>query len=947
MRRLGLLVALAGLIACGKSNEPAIDAFTPSSNPLLNNGRPADAVVGQLSFRGRDVGTTNAAGLNGPVAVASEAEPDGTIQIWVADSVNNRVLGWRTSSAVDLSDGAPADIVLGQVDDYSTNGRGLPPEFRLNNLGFVAIDPELRVYVSNGNDVYVYNNPFSDDALWDYELDDLGSGLGGPWKPVPFGDNLLAVHNGLEVRFYRRGSPARLTDSTDVGPDGVMPKATGCANIASVAGGSSNFYIGCTTSIGTCPQDIVAGDPTDCSADGANFTSPCYDSAGSCGVVYAYKYESDIDSDIDPNTGSGLPVNNTFPPVFSGFGTISDVEVDLNVIFVSDSRFRVLRLNAGEPSASSLLEDPNPGDLIEETRGTQNVWQATIVGSTAPGLDTAFGQADERAYVQNRGLTNGQLSSQGLGSATEVAVDRADGLLVVDGANQRVVRFSGALATPQTTASLLIGQPSFAFAFPNAIESTGFGQVESVAVDWATDTVYVSDSAANRILQFDGGLGSEMGAEADSVIGQNNFLGYLVNRGRINIDATTLSAPQGLYVDRATGDVFVKDSGTPTNQRALAFDDPASSATITGRQYGANATSTTGEITGTGGIASLGTSVYVTNGGEIRRYDAVGDTDTRRYGDGSSSGPNGIGFASGIDFDSNGSMYVADRSNNRILIFDEPNGDLLNAITADAVVGQADFTTTSGGTDRNKLNQPEGIAIDGQDRLWVADSGNNRVLLFAEPRATDPTTNLASATYVLGQPSFTTAAVQDDGDGLGSINAGTLTAPSDVATNQSGDVVYVADRGNNRVLRFTDSERLRFTEGPGVYDVAPGEVRTVAIGTNLTATLSLDRVNPEGSVALNGSVITFDASGARAGTEARAQILASTDGPPGQSIAAGITFKVVQGTNLPPSSPPGARTPEPRTDGGCECNGVSGPWLGFIGLLAFLRRRRRSRSDEM
>lgn len=951
MRRFGFWVALVGLAACGESKEPAIDAFTPSSNPLLDNGRPADAVAGQLSFKGRDVATTTGAGVDGPRAVASAAEPDGTIQIWVADRNNNRVLGWRTSSSVDLDDGATADEVLGQVDPYSTNGRGLPDEFRLPQPEFVAVDPEMRVYVSASNRVYVYENPFTDDDLWDYQLDDLGNGLGGPWKPVPFGTNLLAVHNNLEIRFYRRGSPARITDSTDVGPGGILPKPASCDFIASVAGGSNNFYVGCTTFAGACPGSGVP--PTTCSADGTN-PSDCYDPL-SCGVVYGYTYESDLDPDTDPNAGTGLPVANNFPPVFSGFGSISSIAVGLNIMFVADSRFRVLRLNSAEPAATAVLTDPDPADMIVETRGTQNIWEATLPGSTSPALDTAFGQADVGDFVFNRGTSgaNGDLSAQGIATAGEIAVDPAGGLLLVDTGNERVVRYANATTTPQTSASLVLGQPTFAVAFPNAIEATGFGQVESVAVDWASGTVYVSDSVANRILQFDDGLSEDIGAPADAVIGQMNLFGYRPNAGLATPNTSTVSSPQGLYVDRTTGDLFVKDSG---NTRALAFEDPASNATIVGRQFGANNGSSAGELPGVGGVAARNGSVYVAYNelvvagppavynAEIRRYDGVGETDTRRYGDGAAIGPNGLSFVAGIDFDSSGSLYVADRDNNRILIFDSPDGpDLLNAITADAVVGQPDFTSTTASTDRTGLSAPVGIAIDSQDRLWVADSGNNRVLLFARPKERDSITNLASATFVLGQPSFTTSAVQNDDDGLGSINAGTLNTPTDVATNESGDVVYVVDRSNNRVLRFTDAERLRFLEGPGVYNVAPGEVRTVAIGTNLTASLSLDRVNPEGALSLDGSVVTFDATNAEPGTEARAQILASTNGPPSQSIAAGITFKVVQGTNPPPSSPPGSRSPPARTEDGCECSGVSGPWLGLIGVVAFLRRRRRGR----
>jgi hypothetical protein len=75
--------------------------------------------------------------------------------------------------------------------------------------------------------------------------------------------------------------------------------------------------------------------------------------------------------------------------------------------------------------------------------------------------------------------------------------------------------------------------------------------------------------------------------------------------------------------------------------------------------------------------------------------------------------------------------------------------------------------------------------------VYLADRGNNRVLRFDQPHA-----NSQPADFVLGQPDFSS------GDcNLGGASASSLCGPSDVMLDFRGDL-FVADRGNNRVLRY-------------------------------------------------------------------------------------------------------------------------------------------------
>ncbi|MEL6545518.1 MAG: hypothetical protein AAFQ82_12885, partial [Myxococcota bacterium] len=267
MRRLGLCMALAGTLACGKAETPAVDAFTPSTNPLLDNGRPADAVIGQMSFQGEDAGTTTAAGVNGPSGVAAGARTTGEVEIWVADQLNNRVLGWQTSGSFDIPDGAPADLIIGQDDAFTTNARFIPTDERITPTS-VAVDQGVglnggrRLYVStNTGQVLVYEDPFATDTRPDYELLGLP---GGAVKVESFGEDLLAVHNTVSVFFYREGSPDRLTFQTSGSGVSTLSSPCTAGSISAIAGGASNLFLACSASAGTCPGG-VASPPADCS----------------------------------------------------------------------------------------------------------------------------------------------------------------------------------------------------------------------------------------------------------------------------------------------------------------------------------------------------------------------------------------------------------------------------------------------------------------------------------------------------------------------------------------------------------------------------------------------------------------------------------------------------------------------------------------------------------
>ncbi len=140
-------------------------------------------------------------------------------------------------------------------------------------------------------------------------------------------------------------------------------------------------------------------------------------------------------------------------------------------------------------------------------------------------------------------------------------------------------------------------------------------------------------------------------------------------------------------------------------------------------------------------------------------------------------------------------LAVADTNNNRVLIWKSIPASINQP--ADVVLGQPDFTThnLASPPTASSLRGPQGLWIQ-NGKLFVADSQNYRILIWNSI----PTSNNQPADVVLGQSNFNTGTQAACNPTKGNQVAAANELCNPVSVSSDGAHLFVADLGFNRVL---------------------------------------------------------------------------------------------------------------------------------------------------
>jgi sugar lactone lactonase YvrE len=748
-------------------------------------GSQAVLELGQPDFTHSLPNFVDGKGFNGAsyAAVDKSVTPN---RLYVLDLANNRVLGWN--SVADLKNGATADLVIGQPDFASVQcNQGLSgvtartlcfsftPTFNLSALqaGAIAVDTSGNLFIadSGNNRVLEFDQPFTTDTVADrvYGQPDFTTTYNGISPTNLYEPTGVVVDNSENLYVADSGNNRVLEYNSAL-----------VNNAADLAIGAPTLYSGrldCLYVPGRVPQgpnslclDIRYKYPINLEASvglatdqvgnlyvGDTFNQRVleYDRPAATGNTTANRVLGTCGSFFANACGGGIGTfGNLRGLAFDNNGALYVGTVRLPDPLTSDTYDVALPEGFGGPAvdASGDVYVPDPGNnrLLGYTAPIQNNETATL----------ELGQPD---FVHN-GVNF--VDGKGLLTPSRVAIDTSvspNRLYVSDPGNNRVLGYANASALANgATADLVIGQPDLYSYFCNRSSTATMStlclattpdQPQSGTGGIAVDpfgNLYVADTMNNRVLEYDSPFSSDtvadrlfvtrptgitvdqtgrlfvaeatnnrvlgfsrplLTATPDLVIGQANFTDTRCNFGG-STNAVAMCQPSAVAVDKS-GNLFVSDSG---NNRILEFSQPLSNGETASSVLGQNGNFTTNSCGDFCGATSLG-------------------------------------------FDSSGDLYVTG----------ELYGELYGVTTGQLLEYNAPFSSNSqpinvvgnqpgscGNPSATTICNAVGLALDANDNLWLADAGNNRVLMF--PNSAEPTPTSSATTTAIPTPTpFPTA----------------------------------------------------------------------------------------------------------------------------------------------------------------------------------------------
>jgi uncharacterized protein (TIGR03437 family) len=436
----------------------------------------------------------------------------------------------------------------------------------------------------------------------------------------------------------------------------------------------------------------------------------------------------------------------------------------------------------------------------------------------------------------------------GLTAPSGLVTDAKGNLYIIDTGNNRILRFPSPFSQPTQFPDLVIGQTSFNANSPNnggtSAKTVQFFNGTGFFVAYMTfdpqGNLWVADAGNNRVLRYNAAAiaaGAVNGPSADIVLGQTDFVSTTYNNP--NNDATILTAlnePTGIVFD-AEGRLYVSESAAGARGRILIYNGALSTGVPASRIIGVVPASVSPQPlpiseqqlgTAPGGLFLINDGVAICDTANHRiliyppasqftfnnlTQQAVALIGQKNFSVGSINQGQPQTDASSLAspqyaLATANEVFIADYGNSRVVVIPySGTGAATTFKPATRVLGQDQFYLNAPNLVEGKefdfqgSSNVAGIAIDSTSNpphLYVADTFNNRILGFKDIR------NISfgvKADIVIGQPDFQRTVINYPSGDAAKPTATGLFLPAGLKLDPSGNL-YVADRGNGRVVRF-------------------------------------------------------------------------------------------------------------------------------------------------
>lgn len=162
-----------------------------------------------------------------------------------------------------------------------------------------------------------------------------------------------------------------------------------------------------------------------------------------------------------------------------------------------------------------------------------------------------------------------------------------------------------------------------------------------------------------------------------------------------------------------------------------------------------------------------------------------------------------LDFAEDVAFDSAGNMYVADTYNNVVRKI-----NTAGVITTFA--GTGSYGDTDGAANQAEFALPQGIAVEGNGTVYLADTYNHKVKKIAGGSVTTIASGLlypsglalyGNTLYISDTGNNAIKKVSKNGGTVSTVS-GSVTVPEKIAVSSNGGFLYVADSGEHKVKKI-------------------------------------------------------------------------------------------------------------------------------------------------
>lgn len=435
--------------------------------------------------------------------------------------------------------------------------------------------------------------------------------------------------------------------------------------------------------------------------------------------------------------------------VSAQFNTPSGIAVDGNgIVYVADSgNYTIRKITpegvvttfAGIPGQSGNSDGPGalfgcPMGIAVDGNGT--VYVADSFNHTIRKI-TSGGSVTTLAGCPNvMGSRDGTGSSASFNTPGGVTVDASGTVFVADTLNHTIRKI-----TPDGTVTTLAGTPGQYGSIDGTGNRTQFNTPSALVVDGA-GSLYVADTYNDTIRKV-----SPAGV-VTTVSGSASTTGFTDGAG----SAALYNFPAGIAID-SNGNVYVADTGNHTIRKEIwsVVTTVAGSAPQPGHNgsgiYGFlnSPTQSTLDASGNLYVADTGNQVIIKCTGTGNSLVAgqmlkTGTTDAA----GSSAAFN---YPQGIAIDSGTNLYVSDSWNHTIRKISVVSGS--GAVTT--ICGSPANQGSADGSGANAMfNSPIGIAVDSGTNLYVADTYNNTIRKLSFSGSAWKATTIAGTSGVTG-----------------------------------------------------------------------------------------------------------------------------------------------------------------------------------------------------